>query len=290
MLAYNIRHILELVPEVKEMIKKADIEQEFPMDSKDSVIASYLRANYLMKVAHKPVDPITLGKLEKAANLYGVKEKLDTFLPRFKSLEKSASTNVEKELRELESMFEGDTGGFGFLTIEKAAEKAEELYKQYGEMIKSAEVKRYACVGWLNKEAAIRTLANRYYANKDSSFVKIARLVSTMREDDVDSLKKLCNTVTQLDKKAGFDLIGFNFYREAVITKEAALITALRINLAGEDVPYEKIAKFGKDRIGSTLGADIASSLTGNPVEDKAVLESLPRDLQIMLKSLVKGI
>ncbi len=294
MLAHNIKEILLLVPEATSMVKQASLEEEFPTDSKDSTCASYLRIEYLEKVAGRRVSLDTVHKVRQAAELYGVDEKLQEYKGRFKTREKRASAPGNEfglSIREIEAGFEGDLAGLGFLGIEKAASAAKNIVQEYGKLVKSAEVLRYAGVAYLDKEAAVKTLANRYFATKDTSFVKVARLVvDEIRENDTAAIGALCDTVTKLDKQAGLDIIGFNFYKEALLTKKAALASAMMVNLAGTQTPWESIQKFGKDRIASTLGADIAKGLTGDPVNDKAVLESLPRDLQVMLGSLVKGI
>lgn len=291
MLAHNLKEILEIVPEAMSLVKQANLEEEFPTDCKDSVTASYLRVAYLEKYAEKYVSPETKAFIEKAAGLYGIKDGLDKFIPRFNNLEKKASIQEKTyglDLMEKQAYFEGSLGGF--LNIEKAAEAATELVEKYGmDNITSTDVLRYAGKAYLNKEAAIKTLSNRYYATKDNSFVKLAQITANnIREDDFSNINELCKTVTLLDKKAGLDIIGFNFYKEALLTKQAELISVMAVNLAGEQIPYEKILKFGKERIASTLGKDVANDFTGNPAADKPMLEALPRDLQIMLKGLVK--
>jgi len=293
LLAHSIKDILTLIPEVTDMVKKANLEEDFPVDSKDSAAASYLRINYLTKVAERQLDPEITAKITKAASLYGVKEELDQYLPRFNILEKKAAeahAQYGLTLEQIEAGFEGDLAGFGFLGIEKAAAEARKIVADYGDQVKSAQVLKYAGKAYLNKEAAVLALANRYHATKEEAFVKVARLVvDQVRENDFDSIGELCSTVTTLDKKAGLDIIGFNFYREALLTKMSALCSSMSVNLAGTQVPFESIQKFGKDRIASTLGADIAKAMTGDPVADKGMLESLPRDLQVMLAGLCKG-
>lgn len=194
-------------------------------------------------------------------------------------------------LKEIEAGFEGDLGGFGFLNLEKTASTAREIYEQYKEEVRSEEVLRYAGRAYLNKEAAVKALANRYHATKEPAFVKVARIVAdSVQESDFDSIGQVCKTVLELDKKAGLDILGFNFYKEALMTKKADYVGSMSINLAGTPVSWEKIQKFGKDRIASTLGKDIADELSGDPSHDKAVLESLPLDLQKMMLALTKGI
>ena len=136
-------------------------------------------------------------------------------------------------------------------------------------------------------------MANRFLATKDEGFKKLAHIVAKdLREDDFKNIQKVCKVATHLDKKAGLDVIGFNFYRDSLIpiTKIAALKSSLYVTLGGEQIPYEKISKFGKDRIHSILGKDVADSLTDDHVNNKYALEALPRDLQILLKGQVKGL
>lgn len=298
MLAHNIKDILTIVPEAREFVKQANLEEDFPLDCKDSASASYLRAHYLIKIAGRSVPEDVFALIKKAATLYGVKEELDEMVVAFNTIEKSASEYSQQEqyglsLKDLEANFEGDLAGFGFLGIEKAASIAQGMVDKYGSEVQSEQVKRYAGQAWLDKQAAVMTLANRFHATKGKvpEYVKIARVVvDNVREDDHAAIRDLCASVTTLDKQAGLDIIGFNFYKEALITKQAAFEGALTVNLAGEAVPYTKVMAFGKDRIGSSMGEDIAAEMGDDPVTNKAVLEALPRDLQIMLKSLLKNV
>lgn len=293
MIAHNLKAILTLVPEARDMIKQASLEEDYPYDNKDSVCASYLRIKYLEKVAEKPVDPETKAFITKAANLHGVKERLDELSLGFVNIEKKASQEkspFDLPVTAVEAGFEGDLSGMGFLSLEKVASAAQAIVASFGEDVTSPEVLRYAGKAYLNKQAAVIGLANRYHTTKMPEFVKVAHLVMDMSETDFTNINDLCTTVTQLDKQAGLDIVGFNFYREALLTKKADLISSMRVKLAGQDVPYESIQKFGKERISSAIGADIGKALNGDPGNDKAVLESMPIDLQKMLASLVKGI
>lgn len=291
MLAHNLKGILSLIPEAMEFVKKANLEEDFPLESADSASASYLRAHYLDKVAGQRIDPDKMNLITKAASMYGVKASLDPFLYRFNSIEKVASQKDLVPANVAEANFEGDLSGFGFLGIEKTASAAEALFDIYGEAIKSADVLKYSGRAYLNKEAAVQSLSNRYYASKDPQFVKIARdVVEGFKSVNFDEVKELCREVTSLDKKAGLDIVGFNFYEEALISKKAEFEKISTVTLAGADIPYTKVMALGKEGISSTLGKDIADSLTDCPVNNKAVLESLPRDLQLMLKSILRSV
>jgi hypothetical protein len=292
MLAHNIKEVLTIIPEALEFVKQASLELDFPTDNKDSVAASYLTAAYLVKVANKTLDVDLLKKLEKAASLHGIKEQLDLLTPRFSQMTKVASEEETMSfVKAAEAMFEGEL--CGFLNIEKAAEQAYSLVNQYSDKITSTEVRRYSGQAYLNKEAAIQALSTRHYATKEKNeyYVKIASLVeSSVKEDDFLSIRDICKAVTLLDKQAGLDLIGFNFYKEALITKQSELASSLSVTLVGQKVPYTKISALGKDAVSSYMGKDIGNSLNGDPCHDKSVLESLPRDLQSMLLNILKRV
>ena len=291
MLVYYIKDILSIAPEAIEFIKQANLESEFPSESKDSVAASYLSMNYLTKVAHKPVDLDKYKKIEKAAELYNLPSVLSSIVQKFEQvdLEKKAAAQRIPQAEEFEMVknhFKGNLSGFVY-DLEKVAEEAEAIYETFDGAKDVPELRIYAGHGFLQKEAALGSLAARYQATKDARFLKVARIVENTEplEYTPDNLRKLAHTVTKLDNEYHLGAKGFNFYKEAM-TKEASGVC---IRLMGQQVPYEKIRKFGNDRIGSILGADVGKSLTGDVGNDKAVLESLPRDLQALLHSHVKN-
>jgi hypothetical protein len=238
------------------------------------------------------VDVGILKKLEKAASLYGIKDTLDKMTPKFTQMTKQASEEeVLGMVKAAEAMYEGDLAGF--LNIGKAVETAEALWVKYAGLISSEEVKRYTGHAYLNKEAAIQALSNRYLATgeKNPTFIKIANLITAhVQENDYKSISDICKAVTLLDKQAGLDLRGFNFWKEALITKEASFTKGLTVRLNNKDVPYTKVASLGKNSISSYLGKEACAGLNGDPVNDKYLLEALPRDLQITLAQVLKGV
>ena len=291
MLAHHLKEVLTLVPEAMGFVKEASLELDFPTDSKDSTAASYLTAAYLVKSAGRVIDPAILKKLEKAASLYGIKADLDKFTPRFTVMTKQASEEeVTEMVKQAEAMFEGEL--CGFLNIIDAATTAESMLEKFASKISSQEVKRYAGNMIMNKEAAMYSLANRHVATKGKNpqFLKIAQLI----EDGVEmgnfsDIREVCKAVAYLDKQAGLDIIGFNPYKEFLMTKEAAE-AATTVKLNNQEVPYLKVAKLGKDAIGNCLGKDVGSALTGDVCTDKGILEALPRDLQIQLLQALKNV
>lgn len=289
MLAHKIKDILTIVPEAMDMVKQASLEQDYPTDSRDSTIASYLAMHYMMKVAHKPVDYDAIFKVEKAASLYNIEKEVKPLLEKMDNhvvLEKSAST---VDLGALQARFEGDLTGFS--DLEKCASEAQEMYATYGEDLTSDIIKTFAGKDILNKEAALGALVARYEISKDAKFIKLASILRNVDELNLtDGEKvKLGNTVTALDKQANLQVKGFNFWKEAFV-KEAAFNTICEVRLSNIPYPYEKIQKLGKARISQAIGQDVANELTGNAAHDKQVLETLPLDLQEILSRMLKAI
>lgn len=291
MLAHNIKEVLSLVPEALPLIKEASLEKEFPVDSKSSVAASYLVANYLEKVAHKSISDSVFSLIKKAVDLYELSDVVDPLVSKMTTMEKVAS--AEPSVKQEEILFEENLTGLGFFNLEKAASAAEEICNKFGDEVSSPYVKMYACSGWLSKEAAIKALTSRVIASNktEPGYVKIARIIcDNIQENDTQAIREVCKTVTALDKKAGLDIIGFDFYKEAMVIGLEKMAGMVTVNVAGEQFPYTKVVKFGKDRIGSLLGNDVSSGMNGDPINDKAVLESLPRDLQLVLKAGLKNV
>jgi ACT domain-containing protein len=91
-----------------------------------------------------------------------------------------------------------------------------------------------------------------------------------------------------MDKEAQISSRGFNFFREAVLVKEATSV--MTIKLCNKDIPYEAISRVGSDRIAQYIGKDVAKEFDAGPANAKAVLETLPADLQTLLVNLTKNV
>lgn len=288
MLAHDLKNILELVPSAMGFIKQASIEEEYPVDNPDSTIASGLRINYQIKVAHKPIDYEILNLVKKASILWGVEEKIEELS---KGLIKKAEVEDKQELALFkQETFMNKVGGFN-TDYNGLAKEAAELVKEFGEHVDSEDVLRYSCQGVLNKQAALAALESRAVVTGIEEFAKIAKALETEKVEkfSTEELQKLAECVTMLDKKANLQVKGFNFYREAIMVKEADIKSAVTILIDGKEVPYEKIQRLGKDRIVGALGKEFGSELGKGPINDKEVLETLPLDLQKVLSALLKG-
>lgn len=297
MLGFTLKKILNLVPDALEHVKQASIEQSLPLDSRDSCIASALEVKYHEVVDGKSVDPYDIEKVASAVKVYGVSDVVkDLNSKLIKAAELSSRESyMQSRLKETyfskEAMFKGELTGFINDPLSKA-DKAEALVKQASELgvEPCEEVVRYSSQLLLDKSAALNALSARYQATKDAVFVKIATAIGQMPESGYkpETVKDICRTISGLDKMAGLNLKGFDFYKEALLTKEA-LVSVLRIRLGSEEVPYESIERVGRSRIAQYVGEDVAKEMDAGPENTKAVLETLPRDLQRVVLDLIKN-
>jgi hypothetical protein len=288
MLAYDIKNILTLAPEALDMVKQANLEEDFPTDSRSSTIASVLRIDYMTKVAGKAPDYDAIMRVEKAAALYGVEEEIKPLREKISAKTGFCKQASAFDLSETEAILEMKLGES--TDFEKVASEAEDLVKTHGDAVTSELVRTYAGHAILVKEAALGALAARYQATQNPEFIKVA---SVLRKHDTtcftpDEVRTVCRTVTRLDKEAGLQVKGFNFYKEA-LAKESAAPSVIAVNLAGQSLPYEQIQRLGKGRMSSVLGKDVADAMTDDIVANKHMLETLPLDLQRILLSIAKA-
>ena len=295
MLAYSLKHVIELVPQSFEFVKQASIGEDYPVDNASSTIASALAIEHHKYFTGRSVDPAVLEKVAQAVELYGVKQdvaKLSDQLQKAAYDKAMASlTDPVEEYHIKEAGFAGELSGFA--DIEALSKSAIELYKQASELntTPSEQVLRYSGHAYLNKQAAVESLASRYKASGDVGFAKIAVALGRMPVENLkpETIQDICHTVTLMDKQANLHLKGYDFYREALLTKQAELVSVLRLKLAGVEVPYESIQRVGKDRISQYVGADVAKEMDGGPAHFKQVLETLPLDLQRLVVDLTKN-
>lgn len=294
MLAHSLKPILELVPEALPMIKKASLDQDMPLDCRDSCIATALELKYHEYVDHKSIDVFAITKVAKAVELYGVEKEVSELTDKMvKAARAQVAARAEDKTESYmhkQANFDGDLTGF--VDFSEISDRADSLYK-YAQTLNldpSDSVKRYSGHGYLDKKASLEALAARYQATNNTNFVKIAqalyrRDLYTMRSEAV---LDICKTISEMDKQAGLSVKGFNFFKEAVMTKSAA--SAMMVKLCNKEYPYESIARLGKDRIAQYIGEDVAKEFDSGPMNAKQVLETLPADLQRILCNLLKNV
>lgn len=298
MLAHTIKHVWELFPDTKQLTKQASLDQDFPVDSKDSCIASALSAAYLTHVKGETIPYDAFEKVANASEIYGVRGLVKGLIPEMvqkhhekKAFEESQST--ETFLAKV-AMFEGELTGTKGRDYKWVSEQATALCKEAQErnIEPSDPLIRYSGQGFFEKTAAVKSMSVRYNLTKDPVFVKLAQAIAHTDANKFtpEMVKDLCNTVNGLDKKAGLTHKGYNLYNEVILTKEAALISSLSVTLAGTQVPYEKIQKFGKEGFKNYVGNDIAQEFDKGPQQFKQVLETLPLDMQRHVVSVLKNV
>jgi len=289
MLAHDLKNILELIPSSMEFIKQASIEEDYPVDSPDSTIASGLRINYQIKVAHRPVDYDVINLVKKASILWGVQDTIEDLSKGLVKRAEPVDMKADAELKQ--EMFMTKLAGL-HVDFKELAKEAQLLVEQFKEHVDSEDVLRYSCQGVLNKQAAVNALESRAYVTGNEGFTKLAE---SLKKTDTyklstTELQKVAEVVTLMDSKAGLHLKGFNFYKEAIMVKEADIKGSMTILINGKDVPYEKVMRLGKERLVSALGKEFEGELGKSPVQDKEVLETLPLDLQKVVSSLLRNV
>jgi hypothetical protein len=293
MLAYYIKPVLELVPEISPMIKSASVDKEYPTDNKSSVLASAMAIEYMIKIARKTPDYTEMEKVAKAVDAYSLKTQIgslsEVMIKRASRVAEESEKNSTESYMLKEASFKGSISGFSDIATTAATAKG--LYKQASEkgVTPSIEISMYAGKLPLDKTAALKSLSVRHSLTKEAEYIKLAKALGSASEVSEATASFLAEIVTGLDKKAGLTFKGFNFYREAFHTKEAAA-SVLNIKLAGQDVPYEKLARVGKANIASYIGKDVAAEFDRGPANFKQVAETLPLDLQKVLISLTKNV
>lgn len=272
MLAYQIHDILRIVPEAVTMIKEASLSEEFPVDSKDSALASGLCVAYLTKVAGEQVNYAIQEKVAKAAQAYGVSDTLEKFAARietFGQAEKRASLYSPEETLSLQT--EVLRGQLGFhQDLVKVASYAEGLCERFGDSVTDPDVLRYSASMPIDYGRLENALQKRAYETGD---VRYNDVLSVVSEFGIDALNlsgrekraSVAKTIASLDQEHHYN---GDIFKEAFV-KQASY----SIKLNSKSIPYEQL---DKGKVGDILGKDVASALTGDFANDKAVIESLP--------------
>lgn len=274
MLAYDMNDILRIVPEAVGMIKEASLQEAFPVDNKDSALASGLRIEYLTKVAGEQVNYATREKVAMAITAYGVSselEKMASKIATFGAAEKRASLYNETETLHLQE--EVLRGNLGFhQDLVKVAGYAEDIVSRFNGQEFSYETQLYSGAMAFGKDQFENALQKRAYVTGDNSYNDVLTVVSDISIEALnlgthEKRASVAKAVASLDQKHFYN---GDIYRETFV-KQASY----NINLGNKSVPYENI---DRNRVGDVLGKEVQAALTGDYSNDKAVLESLPLD------------
>lgn len=294
MIGYSLKQLLDLVPEALPLVKTASLTEDFPVDSAAGAIASALRIRYDSLTKKASFDRETYDKVFTAVDAFGVSEVVENLENKleagFHNMQKSAAEAASFSLDAAQAMFLGNlTGMKDIPSLVKQAEALWEKAQSTGATVKD-EVAIYSGNAYISKEAALGALTARYQLTQDPMIAKAASLMSKEASfiPPGQLNRTLCNAITSFDAKHHLESKGFDFYKEACITKSAAVSGT--VNLAGQTVSMDTINAIPSSYMESYMGADFSRELQSDPVSAKALIESLPRDSQQTLAALVKHV
>lgn len=275
--------LLAYAPELKDLVKSAETIEGLSTKNKAETLFSAVKVGFMEKVAHVYVDPVEAATIRKAATLYGVSSEADQIVGLIEAkatLTKQASLTKQAELIVAQDNFE--TLRSGIKNVDKLVKVARALHDNFAADLESDSIKKYSCDAYLCKQAAERGLTARYAASKNEAFEKLA---SALHELDTDKFtleekRRFADYITDLEKKAGIAGKGFDIYEEAFLTKQADVSNSMMVKLGNnKSVPISKIQAIAPD-LKDALGADVVKEITGDPMNAKHVIESLPLDLK----------
>ncbi len=274
MLAYDIKDILQIVPEAEELTKQASLSEAFPIDNRDSAFTSGLRIAFLTKVAGEQVSYVVQEKVANAVAAYGMTselEKMATKIAAYGEQEKQAALyNPTETLWLQEEVLRGNLGFHQDLL--KVASYAEEIVSRFDGSDFSYETKLYSSALPFGKDEFENAMQKRAYTTGDATYTEILGVVNDFGIEALnlgpqEKRASVVKAVTELDQK--------HFYNGDAFRESFVKQASYSINLGSKTVPWEKI---NKDHVGDVLGKEVSASLTGDYANDKAVLESLPLD------------
>ena len=286
MIAYSLKHVLELLPEATSLVKQAHVESDLPTDSRDSCVASALVLAYDSTISGKYHDPEDMTKLAKAISLYDLE---DTLRPLRQELIKRANQEMVRSkvdpkveyLRKEACLNERATPNAKSYQACTLVKQANQAGATPGEA-----VLRYSGAYSMDKKAAVDALSARYQASQDTGFAKLACAIDRLPDYGTkpETVLDICRTVSGMDEKLGLHFKGFDFYKEALV-KEANV----SVNICGKQVSLEALRN-AKPHIAQYLGSDVAAELDSDPVTAKAAIEALPMDLKHLLNNVVANV
>lgn len=278
-----LRNVLLLVPEIAPLVKQASLEEAFPVYTRDDAVVSALKAEYLLKIAHQPMHQEDYARIQMAVALHHagdmVKAAADQMLSNTEVLTKQASSE-EGLVKQAEHLIEDSLCGLS-PNLDAASAAARNLVTRYGDLVKSATVRRLGGGDEFHDAYARAALYQREVLCPGFGYGDIGDALEKTAGITRSQACNVSETVRKLDEASGLRFQGWDFYHDAWITKQA-LTSSLMIRLAGREVPIESILPLP---ISSMLGEDIGKAVNGHPAEAKAVLESLPLPQQSLLLS-----
>lgn len=284
MTIHAFREVRTLLP---EMTKTAsEVSEGFPVNNRANALMSYLKTEYMLKVANQKVDYDDLVSVHKAVGLFKIAAEAQELSDRMLSRTPTAQMTKQAATGQggvdwAQSLIEHQRHGFP--DLEKVAEASERLVDAHGDEVTSPVVRLYAGAEVFVKSAALVALEGRHRRFPQIGFDKIASALASRDTLTPEEIRGTCRGVVYLDKQCGLASEGWDFYADSFITKKA-FVSALTVKVAGKDIPVESILRLP---VGQILGDDVAKEMGSDPETVKAVIEALPRDQQQLLATRV---
>lgn len=284
MTIHAFREVQTLLPEMTKIA--SEVSEGFPVNNRANSLMSFLKAEYMLKVAGEKVPYDDLVSVQKAVGLFKIAEEAKALSDRMLSRTPSAQMTKQAATGQggldwAQSLVEHQR--HGFTDLEKVAEASERLVDTHGDAVTSPVVRLYGGAEVFVKSAALAALEGRHRRFPEVGFDKIASALASRDDLSAEDIRRTCRGVISLDKQCGLASEGWDFYVDSFITKKA-FVSALTVKVAGKQVPVESILRLP---IGQILGEDVAKEMGNDPETVKAVIEALPRDQQQLLATRV---
>ncbi len=260
-----------------------------------TAIASSLAIEYALTVDRVPVDRTVMEKVAYAVEAFGVTDEVATLkqslAAKINQLEKKASAQSEGSWLTKQAQFLGELSFAKDIPV--LVKQAEELFAEITAQGQTPceEILQYSGNAYLSKEAALGALQARYQLTRNETLLKIASALS-LQNDFLEAgplARNLCSTLTEMDKEAGLHIKGFDFYKETMVTKSAAISNSM-VQLGNGSYPMSKIAQIPESYLKSYMGDEFAQEMQSDPNSARAMVESLPMDMKNVLVSLLKNV
>ena len=269
----HIKDMLTLSPELSFFVKKAHVENEYATSSKEDTLAAALQIEYMVKVAHEPVDYDVVTRVKQAVALYELEDQVQELsggLLKKASLRAEQFESLKSEVAMAEQIIEGNCSGLA--QMDKIAEQSEALFDGYEEHVSSPTVRLYAGAGVLNKEAALAALSHRAHVTGKNGFSKIAQVIDAtdVSKLSVSDNRAIVNSIQRLEKEANYH--ASDIYKDIFMIEKSAIDKSIMVDLGSKKVPAIRISAIPKETINDTLGITLSSDL----MNMKAEVEALP--------------
>lgn len=314
----SLRDVLATYPDIREYVKTAQVGEDvrnslpvsafadpgnrmFPVHSAADAVLSKAYATKVANLASTVMDQI-----DTALDMFGVPK--DIFAqPKVASHKEEAPIYLAESQQKLafysstpiaagEEALQRNQAKLSSKSLTDGALKLVKEASRRGENVSNWTLKYAGLVQCDTQETRdwVETRAHKApTASLSEAYTKIAHVVTSLDGSvDRDDLIKLSNAIGELDSLAGFS----RYYGRTLLDPVSTVFntkTAMQpmLDLAGKQVPVEKLLAVSPEAYGDILGSDIVSEISENgelmPDALVEILDTLPADMkQALVKEL----